>query len=112
MKTNVNIFFIGIILHLNRSVFNYQMPLLSCFVTDLIINKVNAYHTHHLNAVSASLPLYKEILCNETSAKLLGKEERLMLKLLSQYFILLLFQISSSPSTFLVRMVQKKLIAG
>lgn len=99
-------------MHLNRSVFNYQMPLLSCFVTDLIINKVNAYHTHHLNAVSASLPLYKEILCNETSAKLLGKEERLMLKLLSQYFILLLFRISSSPSTFLVRMVQKMLIAG
>lgn len=96
---------------MNRSVFNYQMPLLSCFVTDLIINKVNAYHTHHLNAVSASLPLCKENLCNETSAKLLGKEERLMLKLLSQYFILL-FQISSSPSTFLVRMVQKMLIAG
>lgn len=98
---------------MNRSGFNYQMPILSCFVTDLIINKTNAYHSYHLNSVSAGLPLYKEILCNDASAKLLGKEERLMLKLPSQYFILFPFQISNSPSTFLVvGMLQKMLIGG
>lgn len=62
-------------LHLNRSGFNYQVPILSCFGTDLIINKMSAYHTYHLNSVSASLTLYKEILCNGTSVKLLDKRK-------------------------------------
>lgn len=39
--------------------FNYQMPILSCFVIDLKKKKeINAYHAYHLCSVPASLPQY------------------------------------------------------